>query len=404
MRAADVPHLTMKIQLWSYNYSPEPTGIAPVSATFARAMATRGHEVQVIAAHPHYPQADWGSSWRPYKQTIDGIGVVRLPLLIGRGTAGQRIRQEASFAASQLLALPWLGKCDAMIAVSPCFPALGAAIVNKRIRKVPWVLWLQDILPDGAVSTGIVDDGAIIKASRRLEQAAYASADSIAVISANFKSNLLEKAVPEDKLKLIYNPATRPILEHPREQPSGAPRIVVIGNIGHSQGLPDVVTAFERSARLAELGARLIVTGAGVAEPDVRAAITTDRVEMLGLVSEDRLDQELAQASIGLVSQRSDIPEFNLPSKLMNYFANALPIVAAVGHDTEVAALVKSTGSGWIVDLNDRDALGATLESALSDLPTLAKHGEAGRQFAQQQLSADALATQFETLVSTIVR
>lgn len=53
--------MPMMIQLWSYNYAPEPTGVGPVSTTSARAMRDRGHEVHVVAAHPHYPSPEWGS-------------------------------------------------------------------------------------------------------------------------------------------------------------------------------------------------------------------------------------------------------------------------------------------------------------------------------------------------------
>ena len=391
----------MKIQLWSYNYAPEPTGIGPVSATFARAMRARGHELEVIAAHPHYPEPLWGKRRRPYSETLDGIPVRRLPLWIGRGSAGERIRQEASFAASQWLALPRLGRCDAVIAVSPCFPALSAAVANKRLRGVPWVLWLQDILPDGAVSTGIVREGPTVWAGRRLERAAYRSADKIAVISKNFERNLLSKGVPREKLAVIYNPATRPILDAPRGRPAGQPpSILVMGNIGHSQGLPELVRSFEASQKLAAIGARLVVTGTGVAAAEVAAAVTGDRVELLGLVSDERLVEQLERASIGLVTQRSDVAEFNLPSKLMNYCARGLPVVAAVPERSETAELVRSTGCGWVVD---RDAdVGDVIADALGDPDQLAVRGESGRSFAGERLGADALAAQFESLIASI--
>src|SRR5205085_10210947 len=45
----------LRIQLWSAHYEPEPTGIGPMSRTFVDALRSRGHDVEVIAAHPHYP-------------------------------------------------------------------------------------------------------------------------------------------------------------------------------------------------------------------------------------------------------------------------------------------------------------------------------------------------------------
>jgi colanic acid biosynthesis glycosyl transferase WcaI len=390
----------MKIQLWSYNYAPEPTGIGPVSATLARALTERGHELHVVAAHPHYPVEIAAKRRRPYRETIDGITVTRLPLWVGRETRNQRIRQEASFAVAQLAALPWLGRCDAVIAVSPCFPALSAAIVNRRIRRRPWVLWLQDILPDAAVSTAMFEDGMTLKSSRRLELAAYDSADRIVVISESFRQNLEAKGVPGEKIDLIYNPATRPILETPRLQPeTAAPRILVMGNIGHSQALPEAVRAFESAPALTDLQARLIITGTGVAVRHVSEAITTDRVQMRGLVSDAELLSELDRADLGLVTQRSDFPEFNLPSKLMNYFARGLPVVAAVGANSEAAQLINRSQAGWVATY---ETFGEVAAAALRDRDELKIRGENGRRFAVAELSADSLAEHFEGVLGRL--
>ena len=84
----------LRIQLWSYNYDPEPTGIGPVSKTLAEGLLARGHEVVVVAAHPHYPSPAWGKRARPYRERRGGIRVIRLPLWIGRETARERYRQE----------------------------------------------------------------------------------------------------------------------------------------------------------------------------------------------------------------------------------------------------------------------------------------------------------------------
>ncbi|MGH2958705.1 MAG: glycosyltransferase family 4 protein, partial [Solirubrobacterales bacterium] len=294
----------MRIQLWSYNYAPEPTGIGPVSATWAKAMTALGHEVTVVAAHAHYPEPIWGQRLRPTKSHVDGVDVIRLPLWIGRSTAKARMRQDASFSAALMAALPLLPSADARVVVSPCFPALATAIAANKLDKTPWMLWVQDILPDGAIDTGLVDaNSKAARMSRKLELAAYDNADRVVVISDNFRSNLDNKNVPASKLSRIYNPATVDIADLPRTDFSGAPKILVMGNIGHSQGLTKVVKEFEASEKLRDLGAKLVITGTGVAAEELRASITTDRVEMLGMVSQERLAHELRTATFGLVSQ-----------------------------------------------------------------------------------------------------
>ena len=114
----------MRVQLWSCNFDPEPMGIAPLAGVWARAMAERGHEVEVIAAHPHYPDPIWGRRVRPYRELRDGITVRRLPLFVGRAGARERLLQEASFAASLAAVAPLLSRPDAIVSTSPSFGAL----------------------------------------------------------------------------------------------------------------------------------------------------------------------------------------------------------------------------------------------------------------------------------------
>lgn len=396
----------MRLQLWSYNYDPEPTGIAPVSRTWAAAMRDRGHEVEVIAAHPHYPEPRWGWRALPYREERDGIPVTRLPLIPGRATGARRMIQELSFVASQSLAIPWLKTPDVLVAVSPSFPALLPAMLNAKVRRIPWVLWLKDILPEGAVATGYLQrESRLFRAAQRLERAAYRSASHVFVLSETFRANLLDKGVPEEKVTRVYDPATWVIepLSHPEPRSGDAARVLCMGNIGRSQGLPAIVEAFEADEGLAALGARLVLTGTGVDEDNVRAVIGTDRVEMLGLLSEERLREELARASIGAVTQHYAGTEFNVPSKVMNYFGAARPVIASVHPDGEVAHLLEASGGGWATSSADPLSFARRLQEVLQDPDMLRERGEAAFRFASENFSPESLAVAFESQLGTLV-
>ena len=218
--------------------------------------------------------------------------------------------------ASLALAAPFTGRPDVRVAVSPCFPALLPTMVSARARGIPWALWLQDILPDGAATTGLVKAGPLLSAARMLEASAYRSASRVIVISEAFRRNLQDKGVPSSKIATIYNPAARSVGAY-RERPvaPSTHRLLVMGNIGFSQGLDGFVSAIERSNVLGAAGAELRIAGHGVAQDAVSAEIRSERVKMLGLLMGEAIDQELATASLGVVTQRSDVAEFNLPSK-----------------------------------------------------------------------------------------
>ncbi|MFL6088967.1 MAG: glycosyltransferase family 4 protein [Aeromicrobium sp.] len=394
----------LRIQLWSAHYEPEPTGIGPMSRTFVDALRSRGHEVEVIAAHPHYPEAEWGRKWRPYREVRDGIPVLRLPLWVGRESGGQRVRQEGTIALAHLAAIPFLRKPDVSLVVSPSFPALLPAMLAHRSWQVPWALWLHDILPDGATATGLVHEHSrVIRASRRLELAAYRRCDRIAVISGAFVRNLEEKGVPRSKIELISLPATREprgLAPQGRPEPAGPLRVLTMGNIGFSQNLSAVVRAWEAS----EIDAVLHITGAGVAFDDVAREVRTDRVRMLGLVSDDELERELAQADMALVSQTSDGVEFNVPSKLMNFMAYGLPVIATVNPDREVARVVGESGGGWIVDASRPEDLPSLVASLRDSGDEIRKRGEAARSYAAEHFSQEGFAGHLDALMRETLR
>jgi colanic acid biosynthesis glycosyl transferase WcaI len=386
----------VRIQLWSYNYDPEPTGIGPVSRTLAEGLHGRGHEVVVVAAHPHYPEPRWGKRMRPYRERRNGISVIRLPLWVGRETAAERYRQELSFMMAQTLATPLLPPADVVISASPSFPALLPAMGYVRARRIPWLLWLHDILPDGATATGLVEEGRVLAAARWLERSAYAHADRIVVLSRAFIANLVTKGVAEEKIRLIYDPATRTPKSRPQPSGKAALRVLSMGNIGYSQGLAPLVAAFEADQNMADIGARLVITGNGMAAESVREALRSARVEMLGVVDDAVLEAELQSARIGFVSQVHDGAEFNIPSKLMNFMAYGLPVLAAVNPTSEVARIVEEAEAGWVVNSADPDAFPRRLREIANAPDEIATRAASALAYAQRHFSQQGFASQFE--------
>jgi colanic acid biosynthesis glycosyl transferase WcaI len=366
-------------------------------------MRDRGHQVEVIAAHPHYPAGLWPQRVRPYRELRDGIRVTRLPLRIGHANARQRIVEELTYMASTAAAAPFTRTPDAVVTVSPAFLALLPMVANVAVRRVPWILWLQDIFPDAALTTGLLKNTLALRGARTLESLAYRAADRIVVISETFEENLLRKGVPARKLHRIYNPATRGFdLRAPRNRHGGPARILYMGNIGFSQGLVDVVGSFERDECPDDLY-RLVIAGGGALENEVRREIRSNRVEWLGLVSSQRLEEELQVAALGLVTQRRGIAEFNVPSKLMTLMARGLPILAIVPPGSEVARIVERSGGGWIADSAQPNKAARLVAAIVGDRGELERRAGAARAFAEKHFSIEHVAAQFEAVLEDVV-
>ncbi len=390
---------SLRLQLWSWNYEPEPTAMGPMAARWAEAMCARGHQVEVVTAHPHYPGPLWGRRLRPYRETRNGIPVLRLPLVIGHRTTAARIIEEATYALSAGVAAARASAPDAAVAVSPSFLGLFPVLASARLRRFPWILWLEDILPDAAATTGLMREGLALRTAQRLERFVYGSADRIVVISNAFRENLLAKGVPPWKVTHIYNPYTRGLGERPPRRTAAAPpRILYMGNMGFSQNLPALVRAFEHSPAVDD-DVRLILAGTGELALEAAAEIRSDRVEMPGLLLEE-LETEMERATIGLVPQRPDVDEFNLPSKLMNLMSRGVPGAGQRQpqlRDRSDRARVRCRLGG-----RRRRPGGVSTRacaSILADREELERRGAAGLEFARRNFSPDVVATRFEDVL-----
>jgi colanic acid biosynthesis glycosyl transferase WcaI len=275
--------------------------------------------------------------------------------------------------------------------------------MTVRTRRIPWILWLHDLLPDGAAATGLIDQGGkIVALARRLERTAYRTADRIVVLSRSFTDNLAMKGVDAEKLELIYDPATRtPRGTSERGWAEDGFRILSMGNIGHTQGLPQLIRIFEAHRDLTE-GVSIRITGTGVAAESARAEIRTNRVQMLGLVDDERLEQELSEADVGLVTQRYDGPEFNIPSKLMNFMAYGLPILAVVDPGGEVARIVREAKAGWIVDSRELEALPQMVARITRERVELARCANNARSYASAHFTPAQFIARFEEVLLSV--
>jgi colanic acid biosynthesis glycosyl transferase WcaI len=212
--------------------------------------------------------------------------------------------------------------------------------------------------------------------------------------------------VPEERIELIYHPATLGVAATPlsRERARDRPhRILAMGNIGLTQGLAPLVRAFEASGEMRDRGVVLTITGSGVAAEEVRAEIRSERTHMPGVVAEAELELELGRSDLALVSQSFDGAEFNLPSKLMNFMGRGLPVIAAVNPGSEAARLVRESGAGWVVDSSRPELFPQAIADALDQPEQLAKRGSAGHEYASLRFSPAGFAASFDRLLSEVV-
>ena len=197
----------MRILIYSYNYHPEPIGIAPLMTELAEGLVKQGHQVRVITGMPNYPQREiyqeYRGKWYMTEQK-NGVTIQRSYLRIkSKPNLIDRLLLELSFVFTSLpQALNGWQADVILLTVPPLLVSLPATLLGW-LHNCPVILNVQDILPEAAVRMGLIKNNLMIRALRAIEQFAYRSAHTISVIADGFVENLVDKGVPSQKIVCI---------------------------------------------------------------------------------------------------------------------------------------------------------------------------------------------------------
>ncbi len=384
----------MRILYLTQWFDPEAGVIK--GAAFVRALEAAGHEVTVVTGFPNYPTGRIfpGYRLRPIqRETIHGVQVVRLPLYPSHDASS--LRRSLNFLSFFLAAFAYCllrrTRYDLAYVYHPPITVGLAAALAGFVRRLPFVLDVQDLWPDTIAATGMAGAAQWVGPLGAICRFVYARARAIIVQSDGMRRALIARGVDQAKVTTIYNWAdgepTAAAIDRPHDQ--GRFAIVYGGNLGRAQALETVIDAAMIAARQRPEIA-ILLYGDGVDADDLRKrAAGNDAIRFAGLVSRSEIVDVFAAADALLMHLRDD-PLFaiTIPSKTQFYLAMGRPIVAGVAG--EAADLLLRSGAALVVPPGDAAALAAAFVE-LAAMPS-AERGAmaaAGPRFYAANLSFD---------------
>jgi len=237
----------------------------------------------------------------------------------------------------------------------------------KRHTKSKSYLILRDIFPQNAVDLGLISRfGPAHAFFRLLEKWTYKTADRIGCMSpANIRYVLDHNPVAlPDKLHILPNWISERYIHSSMDRRSARCRwgvgeddllCVFGGNLGKPQNpgfLIDVAEAVKDDSRI-----KIVIVGKGTESAIIGQVINSRGLKNISLrdrLPKSQYQQLLAAADIGLIllSDRFSIP--NIPSRLMGYWAAAVPVMAATDKNTDLDdAFLHRYGGGTSVQMGD---------------------------------------------------
>jgi colanic acid biosynthesis glycosyl transferase WcaI len=402
----------MNILLLTTEFPPEIRSAALLMAELASSMARRGHRVTVITAAP--PDARKGSLFSPAVEERDGVRVVRVPTLaVHRSRAGAIVRglMQLINAFAYFVAALSVKEVDASLAYSPPL-ALGiVGALLHRLRGIPHVLNVQDLVPQYVIDLGIVKNRTLIRVLKWVEKTVYRNVQLITVHSPGNAAYLLREGVPAGKVAVVPNwvdtarirPASNQTAYRRNAALEGKFVALFAGALGFAQDLDTVLEAatFLRDRpRIV-----LLIVGDGVEKARLQKKardLGLENVRFMPVVTSEQYPEVVASADLCLATLQKSLLCPVMPSKLLGYMAAARPIVASFPEDGDAPRVIREAGCGVSVPAGESARLAQAIVDASESADEWRARGERGRRFVEANHDRERAMALYDSLFAGV--
>ena len=410
----------MRFLILGLNYIPESTSIGPYTADLAEHLRVAGHEVRVVTGFPMAPQ--W-RVWEGYRgrwfmrEQLGGVPVLRTFLYVPADPKRtlNRVLFDCSFAFSALLGGIFQGSADLIIAVSPPLQLGLTAWLLGRIKRAPFFLHVQDLVPDAAIATGrLSQDSLAVRLARSIERFVYRRSAGIGVICEGFKRNLVSRNVPAEKIKVLPNFLDLEFMGIQSKDDGfrlnngiGSDEFLVMysGSIALKHGLKTFVDAAAEFAP--EEGVVFSLVGEGPSRDDLLArarGMNIGNLRFLPLQPRGSLPAQLRAANVLAITQQKAVGDAVFPGKLLYYMAAGRPVLAAVGGESETGRFVRDHRVGLVVEPENSGALAQAVRFLKANPPEAAQMGKNGREVVERMFDRKVVLEVFRFHVESLAK
>lgn len=394
----------MKLLVFSAYYEPEIAASLYLSTNLYEDMAAFGWEIDLFVPMP--TRGVDNKTRRKYKKNklelkYDGkLKIHRVSMMKERENTFLRAFRYLILN----LAFIWKGlfKKTNLIFVQSTPPTQGAmAALLKKLKRVPLIYNLQDVFPDSLVNTGLTKKGSIIwRIGRMIENFTYRNTDKIIVISKDFKQNIIDKGVPEDKIEVIYNwvdeKAVVPVnkSENILYDKYGLDKnkfyITYCGNIGFTQNLDMLVDVAKRLEEYKNI--QFILIGDGAYKAKLKCLISernVSNIKLLPFQPYKNISHVFSLGDIGLILSKANVGQNSVPSKTWSIMSAEGFVLASFDMKSELSSIILEADCGICVPPDDKEAFKNAIVELYNNRAMLVEKGRNGRRYILKNLTRE---------------
>jgi hypothetical protein len=395
-------------------FDPEIGANATRMTNLADNLCKSGFPVTVVTAFPYYSHPAKENGLKDTREPDQNrtYQIVRTyTFRTPKKLIGYRLLTFLSFmVSSALYCLRSPKPMDVILTISPPFFSLLTAWLVSKIKRIPFIIDIQDLYPDTAIQLGKLRHPLLIGIWRFLELAIYKQAAAIVVISSGFKENMARRGINPEKIFIIqswvdtekFSPDRWPAR---RSAPSPAAPFLVLflGTIGYAQGVEHLLKAAALLKNDKQI--KVLFVGDGVEKQRMVqecSRMHLDNVEFLPFQDHEKVPAIIMTADVCLVHLvKNQLYEITIPSKTYEYMAMGKPIVMAV--NGEAAALVQQHGCGLAVAPEQPEQISQAILRLYGN-PELQREMGLKARRASLFYSEKPLVAQYLTVISAVLK
>lgn len=391
-------------------YWPDTAATAQMLTDLAEGLAARGWEVSVIAGATAYGAAVPAAS----REIRNGVRIFRVRgTSLGRDRVAFRAIDQGTYMLASALRLGRIPRTDVVVAMSDPPLVLAVAVALARARGHRVVYWLQDVYPQLAARLGVIRErGIVYRVWAALLRALYARCGAIVALGPAMAREAVVAGAPPDRTVVVSNWADTSAI---RPAASGASalaqahglagKFVVLysGNAGLAHTFEAVIAAAVRLRDDPRIVFLFVGGGAKrrfIEREAVKHALTN--IRFMPAVPRGELGALLSTGNVGLITEDPSAAGLLLPSKIYGILAAGLPVLFVGAAHSDVAAIVRDSGCGYVVGPDDAAGVVGAIHRLQASPGHAADLGSRGRSTAEELYDRDTAVRAWHAVLSRV--
>ncbi len=402
----------MKILIVTHYFPPE-TGapqarLSELAKTFAKT-----EDVTILTGMPNHPTGIIAKGYEKSiskEEFIDNYRILRSWVYAtpNEGFVKKTLCHISFMISCVLLNYRKIKDVDAVIVSSPTFFSIFSAYFIAKAKHAKFILEIRDLWPGIFIELGILTNKYIIAILTKIEMFFYKQADLVITVTQGFKDNIVDRGIPESKVKVIRNgadiekfsPATRSTSARKKFNASDDDLVILYsGAHGISHGLDSVVSTAELLKDRDDI--KFIFVGEGAKKRElVNQAKSLKNVSFFPSVDRNLMPDIIASADICLAPLKN-VPLFStfIPSKIFEYMAMSRPVIGCL---TGEPASILSEAGQIVIEPENPQMLAKTIEHLSDNRSKLEHMGIDGRTYVTNYFNRNRLSGFYLELIKQL--